>query len=183
MPRTATTPRIRPAAAETSKFRKAVRRWAKLWGAASLVETTVEWSSRLSCSVGRAYPQRMLIRLHLGLREPRYASLLREVLCHEAAHLAVFVLHGRDASLHGPEWRRLVELAGYEPCTGIHIPELISPEPPPVRFEHFCPRCHAKRFAKRRQPSWRCVACRGAGLEGNLIIRPRSSAVEVRNDR
>ncbi len=172
MPRTATTTTIRPAAAEAAQFREAVRRWAKRWGVASLADAIVEWSPRLSRSAGRAYPQRMLIRLHLGIREPRYASLRREVLCHEAAHLAVFLLHGRNASQHGPEWRRLVELAGYEPRTGIHLPEFVLPEPPPVRFEHCCPRCHAKRFARRRQPSWRCYACRRAGLEGNLIIRP-----------
>lgn len=98
MPTTARTRTIRAATAEISEFRKAMRRWAKLWGAAALVETSVEWSPRLSRSVGRAYPQRMLIRLHVGLREPRHASLLREVLCHEAAHLAVFILHGRHRS-------------------------------------------------------------------------------------
>lgn len=172
MPKTATMPTIKSTPSQESGFRKAIRRWAKLWRAEVLVETAVEWSPRLSRSLGRAYPQRMLVRLHVRLREPRYAALLREVLCHELAHLAVFTVHGRDASLHGPEWRRLVELAGYEPCTGIHIPELVARESSPVRFEHFCPRCHAKRFAKRRQPSWRCVACRREGVEGTLIIRP-----------
>lgn len=181
MPRTATTPTIKLTPSQMPGVRKVIRRWAKLWRAETLVETAVEWSPRLSRSLGRAYPQRMLIRLHARLRDPHYSALLREVLCHELAHLAVFALHGRDASLHGLEWRRLVELAGYEPCTGIHLPEFVSPEPLPVRFEHFCPKCHAKRLAKRRQPSWRCVACRRLGLEGNLIIRPRHATGEVRN--
>lgn len=172
MPKQATTLPIRPTAEEAAEFEQQLRRWAKRWCDASLVETTVEWSPRLSRSLGRAYLQRSLIRLHVGLRERRHAALLREVLCHEAAHLAVFARHGRDAALHGPEWRRLVELAGYEPGTGMHVPELLLPERPAVRFEHYCPKCHAKRFAKRRQLAWRCVACRLDGREGVLIIRP-----------
>lgn len=162
---------VRSTTAEASEFRKLIRRLARKWRVPSLVDTTVEWSHRLTRSLGLAFPERMLIRLDVRLRDPRYASTLQEVLCHELAHLAVYVLHGRDAAMHGLEWRRLIEVAGNEPRMGIHIPELVSRNSAFVRYEHFCPKCHAKRFAKRRQTTWRCVACRRLGLEGLLIIR------------
>lgn len=165
-------------------FRRLLRRWAKIWETEALAEQAqIEWSSRLTRTLGRAYPQQMLIRLNARLREPKHAIILKEVLCHEAAHLAVHSLHGRDAAMHGPEWKRLVELAGYTPCTGIHIPELVSRGVSPIRYEHYCPACQAKRFAKRRQLSWRCVACRQLGLDGKLIIHRRSTTGEVRDER
>ena len=173
MSKSITTSMVRSTTAEASEFRKLIRRLARKWRVPSLVDTTVEWSHRLTRSLGLAFPERMLIRLDVRLRDPRYASTLQEVLCHELAHLAVYALYGRDAAMHGLEWRRLVEAAGYEPRIGIHIPELVSIDSSSVRYEHFCPRCHAKRFAKRRQTTWRCVACRRRGLEGLLIIRPQ----------
>ena len=171
-------------ATQQSTFRKLVRRWAKIWKTAALAEQTqIEWSSRLTRTLGRAYARQMLIRLNARLREPQYATILKEVLCHEAAHLAVHILYGRDAAMHGLEWKRLVELAGYTPRTGIHIPELVSRGTSPIRYEHVCPTCDAKRFAKRRQSSWRCVACRRLGLDGKLIIHCRSVTSEVRDER
>jgi len=171
-------------ATQESHFRRLLRRWAKIWETAALAERAqIEWSSRLTRTLGRAYPQRMLIRLNSWLCESHGAAILEEVLCHEAAHLAVHILHGRDAAMHGPEWKRLVEMAGYTPRTGIHIPELVSRGASPIRYEHVCPACHAKRIAKRRQPSWRCVACRQLGLDGKLIIHRRSATSEVRDER
>ena len=125
----------------------------------------------------------MLIRLNARLRESNRANILNEVLCHEAAHLAVHLLYGRAAAMHGPEWKRLVESAGYSARTGIHIPELVSGGTAPIRYEYVCPTCHAKRLAKRRQPSWRCVACRQLGLDGRLVINRRPATNEVRNER
>jgi predicted SprT family Zn-dependent metalloprotease len=45
--------------------------------------------------------------------------VLREVLCHELAHFAVWYVHGRSARRHGLEWRELMELAGYTPRLAI----------------------------------------------------------------
>lgn len=175
--------KARREATQASHFRRLLRRWAKIWETAALAEQAqIEWSSRLTRTLGRAYPRQMLIRLNARLREPQHATFLKEVLCHEAAHLAVHILHGRDAAMHGPEWKRLVELAGYTPRTGVHIPELASSGASPVRYEHVCPVCHAKRIAKRRQMSWRCVACRQLGLDGKLIIQRHPATNEVRDD-
>ena len=165
------------------QFHRLLRRWAKVWGTATLAEhARIEWSSRFTRTLGRAYPTRMLIRLNAALREPLRAALLEEVLCHEAAHLAVHILHGRDASMHGPEWQRLIQMAGYTPCTGMHVPELVASGDSPIRYEHVCPACQAKRFAKRRQPSWRCFACRRLGRDGKLTIHRRSSTSEARDE-
>lgn len=171
-------------ATQTFQFRKLLRRWAKVWETVALAEQAqIEWSSRLTCTLGRAYPQRMLIRLNTQLRGPQHATILKEVLCHESAHLAMHILYGRDATKHGSEWKRLVEMAGYAPRTGIHVPELVSRRALSIRYEHTCPICHAKRFAKRRQPTWRCVACRQLGLDGKLVIHRRSATSEVRDER
>jgi len=74
---------------------KLIRRWTRRWGAPALArEIACQWSPRLRRSLGRAYPERKLIRLSRLLQEPQYASLFEEVLCHEVAHIAAFHLHG-----------------------------------------------------------------------------------------
>jgi predicted SprT family Zn-dependent metalloprotease len=161
---------------------KLIRRWARRWGAPELAkQITCEWSSRLRRSLGRAYPERNLIRLSLLLKESQYASLFEEVLCHEAAHVATFRYHGNRATSHGPEWEELVRLAGYEPrrcyTTDDLVPE--SQDLESIRYEHICPVCQAKRIAKRPQPQWCCVGCQNAGLEGELIIQSRPTMREA----
>jgi predicted SprT family Zn-dependent metalloprotease len=120
------------------------------------------------------------VRLHLLLKEAQYAALFDEVLCHEAAHIVAFLIHGNRAESHGPEWENLVRLAGYEPrrCYRTDsVPKQKKLES--VRYDHVCPICQAKRTAKRPQPHWRCVACQDAGLEGELIIRSHPKTRET----
>jgi predicted SprT family Zn-dependent metalloprotease len=155
-----------------SKAPKLIRIWSKKWQAPNLRNKVVcEWSSRLTRSLGRAYPSRMLVRLNRALQHRPYASIFNEVLCHEVAHIAVFLLYGAKAASHGPEWKRLVATAGYEPRTGLFLQTKAKRHGIAVWYEHLCPVCHATRRAKRAQPKWRCVACRRAGLEGKLSIR------------
>jgi predicted SprT family Zn-dependent metalloprotease len=160
---------------DLSRCPKLIRRWTRRWGIPALAaEITCQWSPRLRRSLGRAYPQRKLIRLSLLLQEPQYASLFEEVLCHEAAHIAAFHLHGCLVAEHGPAWEELVRLAGHEPrrcCETDSLPQRQELES--VRYVHICPVCQATRTAKRPQPRWRCVACQNAGLDGKLIIQSR----------
>ena len=80
-------------------------RWLHLWNTPELAtRTTIEWSPRMTRSLGRCYPERRLIRLAAFLREAD-SALLEEVLCHELAHLAARELHGRNIRPHGPEWK------------------------------------------------------------------------------
>ena len=99
--------------------------WAEAWGVPGLESRLcVRFSTRMSRSLGRCHPERKLIRLASWLREAPYA-LLTEVLCHEAAHVAVYELHGRDCRPHGSEWKTLMRAAGYPART--RIPEDLLP--------------------------------------------------------
>jgi predicted SprT family Zn-dependent metalloprotease len=101
-------------------------------------------------------------------------ELLREALCHEAAHAAVYELHGRVPRPHGREWRDLMQTAGFEPRTRMpatHSPH-VSGRHTGSRgvWNHRCPVCHMSRAAHRPVNNWRCAQCRAAGLEGTLIV-------------
>lgn len=89
--------------------------WCDLWNVGELApEISVEISSRMTRSLGRCYPDRKLIRLARFVLE-HSEDLFQEVLCHEAAHLAAYELHGRSIRPHGPEWKALIQMAGYPP--------------------------------------------------------------------
>src|SRR4030095_1654545 len=89
--------------------------WAAVWGVPELpFRVRIMFSSRLQSSLGRCAPKAGLIRLNPGLLEGA-PEALREVVCHEAAHVATWLLYGRRARAHGREWKDLMSLAGYEP--------------------------------------------------------------------
>jgi len=91
------------------------RRWEELWGLPGLTDSvTVELSTRFRTSLGLCRPIQGRIRLAADLWNGD-AGLLEEVFCHELAHVAVHRLHGRRVRPHGPEWKRLMMNAGYEP--------------------------------------------------------------------
>jgi SprT protein len=155
-----------------------IQRWCRRWGTPALAgKVTCEWSSRLRRSLGRAYPERCVVRLSTLLREASYRDNFEHVLCHEVAHVAAFYIHGRSIACHGPQWQNLVRLVGHTPearreTLTISVPQ----EAPSVCYEHLCPVCQSTRISTRPQRHWRCVACTRAGLEGRLIVqsRPRS---------
>lgn len=155
--------------------------WLELWNTPELAaRTTIEWSPRMTRSLGRCYPERRLIRLAAFLNEAD-SALLEEVLCHELAHLAAHELHRADnrgrIRSHGSEWKALMRAAGYEPRVRMPAPPN-APKPQRRRprrrrrylYLHRCPRCRAARTAKRSVPRWRCAACLTAGLDGILDI-------------
>ncbi len=158
-------------------------RWLQLWNTPDLAaQTTIEWSPRMTRSLGRCYPERRLIRLAAFLDEADNA-LLEEVLCHELAHLAAHELHGTSTGSirpHGPEWKTLMRAAGYEPRTRMPAPPN-APKPQPRRrrrgrylYLHHCPLCQLSRAAKRVVRRWRCAACLTAGLDGILDVFRRA---------
>ena len=109
-----------PATAPINKLllvdiRRALEDWCHLWGVDDLApEISVEFSSRMSRSLGRCYPDRKLIRIaHFVLEESD--ALVQEVLCHEAAHVAAHYLYGSSIRPHGPEWKALMQQAGFPP--------------------------------------------------------------------
>ena len=164
---------------------KLIRRWTRRWGVPALAgEITCQWSPRLRRSLGRAYPQRKLIRLSRLLQEPQYASLFEEVLCHEAcAHCGIPSSWlprgrprprlGRTGASCGPRTAAVLRdrLAASAAGAGFGARMSISARSATLLA-----------LAKRPQPRWCCVACQIAGLEGKLIIqsRPmRREAVDV----
>lgn len=155
----------------------ALRRWDELWNLDGLTEEiTVRFSQRLRSAWGRAYVQRKLVTLHHALRCGS-RSKLEEVLCHEIAHLAVFLRSGGNARPHGKEWAELVRKAGFEPKVRMAAPQMArrqalgrtSPQPVPS-WEHRCPVCQTVRFGRRPIRGWRCAQCVASGLDGLLEI-------------
>jgi len=135
-------------------------------------------STRLRVSLARCLPERPEIRLAAFLLE-KPSPLLREVLCHELAHLVTHARHGNSVKPHGAEWRALMKQAGFEPR--VRIPsgrersagattKARSKKLPPTLWAHRCPVCQMTRMAQRRVPQWRCASCVEHGLEGRLVI-------------
>ena len=158
-------------------------RWEATWqidGLAARIE--VRAGPRLRRSLGRCQPAQGLIRLAPAVLEGPH-SFFEEVLCHEAAHVGVFLLHGSCAKPHGRQWRQLMEQAGYAPRT--RIPEASLPDSvrrasqPAVHYLHRCRVCHASRTARRPVRQWRCAACVAAGLDGRIEIVSRPVGARV----
>jgi len=162
------------------KIARLLSGWAETWGVPGLEDRlTVEFSRRIRTTLGRCYPDRQTLRLADWLREAP-AELFEEVLCHEAAHAAVFELYGAGPKPHGPEWRRLLTVAGFEPR--VSLPANLLPQSQKQRlararvYDHRCPVCHAYRVARRPMRRWRCSRCAASGLPGELEITSRRGA-------
>ncbi len=148
--------------------------WSAMWGTPALESTvSIHYSSRMTRSLGRCYPERRLIRIAESLLDgPR--TILEEALCHELAHIAVHELNGGKCRPHGPEWKALMRKAGFEPRIRLRW----DGAPPPAKrkrrrrylYIHRCTVCHAERTARRVVRQWRCAACVEAGLEGTFEI-------------
>lgn len=148
--------------------------WASVWSLPDLAQhARFETSGRLRTSLGRCQPQSGRIRIHPALLDEPEA-MLREVLCHEAAHIAVHLRHGRDVRPHGWEWRECMREAGYQPRARIHVDGLSESMraalTPKRLFEHRCGGCGMSRLAQRRMTCWRCRKCWSAGQGGKLQI-------------
>lgn len=168
------------------RVKRLLSRLGRLWKVPGLEKRiSVEFSSRLTRSLGRALPDRRIVRLHAELAQPLKAEFLAEVLCHEAAHVVVRELHGACCRPHGMEWAALVERAGYAARRSIPAERTSRREAERARgrwvYVHRCGVCHAVRYASRPMARWRCVECREAGLDGRLTITscPRARGQHV----
>jgi len=148
--------------------------WSRVWNVPHLERRVrIEFSQRFTSSIGRYDLRRNTIRLATWLLE-HDPALLREVLCHEAAHAAAYEAHGRRCRPHGEEWKRLMRAAGFEPR--VRLPERELPvtrtgrKRSPAAWIHRCPVCNEERATRRRMPGWRCMRCWEAGRSGELEI-------------
>jgi len=154
--------------------------WCELWDCAELsVRVTLRTEGRLRSSIARTSVSKLEIRLHPDLADAP-DEFVAEVVCHELAHLACHELHGPDHKPHGPEWQRLVELAGFTPATRARVPgdQQTNERSPRLLYVHTCPVCHFSHTARRAMRNWRCPECIEAGLSGELQIQsvPAQSA-------
>lgn len=157
-----------------------IQGWLRLWQATGVVNSVqCEWSTRLTSSLGLAYPQRRLVRLNCILQIDQYAPLFEEVLCHEVAHVAVFWVYGGGVGSHGKEWQNFLSLSGFEPRRLIHGLPNPAQTKSTVRYKHFCPVCHAQRMAWKPCVRWKCTNCLGQGLDGALRIVSVPSRIGV----
>ena len=170
-------------ALESTTYEAWLADWAAVWRVPDLPSrVNIVFSARLQNSLGRCAPHAGVIRLNPGLLDGDPAAL-REVVCHEAAHVATWLLHGRRARAHGREWKELIRLAGYEPR--VRWAEAAVPESVRVRrrpsavYVHTCPVCRAHWVARRVVAAWRCGTCRGAGREGRLTVSTRVATTKV----
>lgn len=161
--------------------------WLSTWSAAwDLPElpwrVRIAFSPRLQSSLGRCSPRTGLVRLNPGLLDGA-PEALREVVCHEVAHVATWIRHGRRAAAHGREWKELMRLAGYEPrvrWAEAAVPESVRERRrPAVVYVHSCPVCRAQWIAKRTVTTWRCGTCRKAGREGRLTVSKREATARA----
>lgn len=158
--------------------RRLIEHWSNQWGILDLPDgLQVEYSSRMSRNLGRCYPAQSLIRLNPVLGKDKNRNLLDETLCHEAAHVAVYCLHGTAVKPHGHEWRAMMQLAGYEPRVTIPFQEVHGLPPKSsrtrYRYAHKCTDCNAAFVAGRTDRRWRCASCRESGRAGLLIVSRR----------
>jgi predicted SprT family Zn-dependent metalloprotease len=152
------------------KIKPVVSRLCELWEIKSIEhEITIEFSSRITRSLGRTQPLRKIVRLNPDLLRS-LSKHLEEVLCHEIAHIAAVHKYGPVVMPHGEEWQSLVRQAGFEPSVRMHVAPGKRPHISTRRFRHVCPVCLAERQAKNRMARWRCSACVQDGLDGELII-------------
>lgn len=160
---------------EPARIDRWLSEWGSAWGVPGLAASIeVSIGRRLRSSLGRCHPRSGKIRIHPALLAESEA-LLREVLCHEAAHVAAFRLHGHGPRPHGAEWAALMRLAGYDARARVDLqslsPGLREALSPRFLYQHSCVACGVSRTARRAVRGWRCRRCRDAGREGRLEIR------------
>lgn len=158
-------------------FLDLITRWAACWGTPQLPDrVVVTFSTRLAKSLGRVNPKTGSIRLNERLKSsPR--DFLIEVLCHEAAHVAVYILYGSRAKPHGIEWQGLIRIAGYRPTTSlIHssLKPIIQSKTTHRRHQYRCLVCHQDFFVSHKNSRLHCPTCHEPGVSAHLqFITPQ----------
>ena len=167
---------------ESEPYEAWLTAWAAAWSLPELpYRVRIMFSSRLQSSLGRCSPRTGWIRLNPGLLDGA-PSALQEVVCHEAAHVATWLLHGRHASAHGREWKDLMQLAGYEPrvrWAQSAVPDAVLGRRHAAVYIHACPVCRAEWLARTTSSVWRCATCRDAGRDGRLTVSKREAAASL----
>lgn len=154
--------------------RALIARLAFVWGTPDLgTRVYVRASRRMTRTLARAFPSTGEVRISTRVLEFAPEDLLLEIVCHEAAHVACFLIHGRRVQPHGAQWRRLMRQAGYAPRVRLNtdaIPSFPQPLRRPRVYQHHCPTCGWTGLARTTNRRWRCAACVAVGRGGLLVV-------------
>jgi predicted SprT family Zn-dependent metalloprotease len=137
------------------------------WKHPRISQLEIAFNSSLSSTLARWMPPGDVLEISAAAKA-RGARLIREIVAHEAAHVAVWDRSGGSARPHGREWAALMRAAGFEARATLIRCGYRRSTDRRVRIRHFCSICHFTKLAKRRMPRWRCPECRAIGLEGTL---------------
>jgi predicted SprT family Zn-dependent metalloprotease len=147
-----------------------LRALARIWGSPRVSQLQFRWNPRLTTTFARLLPSDRVIEFNLSVARVD-AEARRELMCHEAAHYAVWEIYYRSARPHGPEWAALVKLAGFEPkASRVRCGQTKQRPADNQIFNHICPVCHFSKRSRRRIFRWRCPECRAIGQDGSLRI-------------
>jgi len=153
-----------------NQIKASIDRFCVAWGVEEIQnDIQVEFSARLTRSLGRTQPLQKVIRLNTEL-STTLTDHLEEVICHELAHIAAVHQHGTSIKPHGEEWQKLVRSVGYEPSVRMYVNGQASPRKLLKSYKHYCPVCHFQRIGRTRMKRWRCAECVANGLSGELKI-------------
>ena len=87
---------------DASTYEAWLASWSTAWDLPELpYRVRIVFSHRLQSSLGRCAPSEGLVRLNPGLLDGA-PEALREVVCHEVAHVATWLLYGRRARARPP---------------------------------------------------------------------------------
>ena len=154
--------------------RALIARLALVWGTPDLESRVhVRASRRMTRTLARAFPSTGEVRISTRVLEFAPEDMLLEIVCHEAAHVACFLIHGRRVQPHGPQWRWLMRQAGYAPWVRLNtdaIPSFPQPSRRPRVYQHHCPACGWTGLARTTNRRWRCAACVAVGRSGRLVV-------------
>jgi predicted SprT family Zn-dependent metalloprotease len=153
---------------------------ADLWGVPALRERVrIIPSPWMAVTLAHAHPARNTISISTRALESGSDERIREVLCHELAHLASGMGHGRRVHPHGREWQELMRQTGYEPrvrfTRDTTLPLALRARLP-LAFEHRCRSCGQMHLARTTNRHWRCPACLRAGREGRPTVTKLTDA-------
>lgn len=148
---------------ESGRMMELIESWGRIWRVPSICAgLEISFSARMRSKLGSCHAHRRKITLNLLLARPENAEVAREVLCHEAAHLAAYDLFGRRAKPHGPEWKALMRSASFEPRVRFDpasVAGLALRRKSSFTYHHVCRDCGARFVSGRTDRRWRCRFC------------------------
>lgn len=128
----------------------------EFWGVAKRLEAVrVRYNRRMRSVLGRARLDHLEIQLNPRALE-RAPEMVEELVGHEAAHLAAWVLHGAGIAPHGEEWRRLMREAGI-PITVRHRVPVDDLRQQRSWLLHICAGCGARLIRKSSRSLGPCA--------------------------